>query len=102
MRELDDARDWMLTLGRKTAYEKVASFLRLIATAYDPERNDLDGVVRFELPLTRHEMADFLGLTTETVSRQMTALRKNGIIETIRSHIIIVHDWDALAQASGT
>lgn len=78
--ELNEARDWLLTLGRKTALEKVASFLLLIATHIDPEEETDSEIRRIELPLRRSEIADFLGLTTETVSRQLTNLRKKDII----------------------
>ncbi len=81
MRELDEARDWMLTLGRKTAIEKVASFLLLIASHIDPEREKSDKNIEVELPLKRADIADFLGLTIETVSRQLTNLRKKGVID---------------------
>lgn len=101
LRELDQARTWMLILGRMTAYEKVASFLNLIATASDPERDPEQTEVRIMLPLSRGEMADFLGLTTETVSRQMTALRKKGIIELERSQVVKVRDLEALSDACG-
>ncbi len=77
LNELDEARDWMLTLGRKTAQEKVASFLYLIASNINPEEGN---VCKFDLPLTRADIADFLGLTIETVSRQMTKLRRDGVI----------------------
>lgn len=80
-KELDEARDWMLTLGRKTAAEKVATFLYLIATHIDPERDAASDTIRFDLPLRRADIADFLGLTIETVSRQLTKLRKSGIVE---------------------
>ena len=79
--ELDAAREWMLFLGRRTAREKIASLLLIIA------RRDaslglipIDGAVEFELPLTREAMADYLGLTLETVSQQMSALQRDGVI----------------------
>ncbi|WP_340161531.1 helix-turn-helix domain-containing protein [uncultured Hoeflea sp.] len=80
LKELDEARDWMLTLGRKTASEKVASFLYLIATHINPDAGTVEGSMRFDLPLTRSDIADFLGLTIETVSRQLTKLRKDEVI----------------------
>ncbi|MFN7103297.1 MAG: Crp/Fnr family transcriptional regulator [Pseudorhizobium sp.] len=98
LRELDEARDWMLTLGRKTAQEKVASFLALIATHSDPEAEDKSV---FELPLSRADIADFLGLTIETVSRQMTKLRKEGIIHIENNRHVTVPDLDRLAAAAG-
>ena len=78
LRELDEARDWMVTLGRKTAAEKVASFLYLIASHSDPVRSE---VTSFDLPLSRADIADFLGLTVETVSRQLSKLKADGVIE---------------------
>jgi CRP/FNR family transcriptional regulator len=68
----------MVTLGRKTASEKVASFLYLIATQFDPAAGG--GRRAFDLPLTRTDIADFLGLTIETVSRQLSKLRAERIV----------------------
>jgi CRP/FNR family transcriptional regulator len=96
--ELDEARDWMLTLGRKTARERVASFLNLIASHFDTLNSD--GIC-FDLPLTRQDMGDFLGLTIETVSRQMTRLRNDGIIKVAHSRCVTVPSRARLAKASG-
>ncbi len=102
LKELDEARQWMLTLGRKTAAEKVASFLYMIAAQIDPER-DLDdmGPVTFDLPLTRADIADFLGMTIETVSRQFTKLRKDGVIKLDQSRHVTVPDLQRLRDATG-
>lgn len=99
LKELDEARDWMLTLGRKSAGEKVASFLYLIATHVDPEIEENHGNIRFELPLKRADIADFLGLTIETVSRQITKLRKSGVIEVENNRTVIVPKLDRLRAA---
>jgi CRP/FNR family transcriptional regulator len=100
--ELDAAREWMLLLGRKTAREKVASFLLLIhRRGLAPDQKTQDGEVRLELPLTREVMATYLGLTIETVSRQLTALRKDGIIETEGKKVIVIKDLTALMMESG-
>ena len=80
LRELDEAREWMVTLGRKTAAEKVASFVYLIATHLDPSTDNQASGRKFDLPLTRGDVADFLGLTLETVSRQLSKLRAERII----------------------
>lgn len=98
LKELDEARDWMLTLGRKTAQEKVASFLYLIATHIDPEEGDQQN---FDLPLSRADIADFLGLTIETVSRQMTKLRKEGVISIENNRHVSVSRLEQLRQAAG-
>jgi len=105
LKELDEAREWMVTLGRKTALEKVACFLYLIATHFDPayfdEEKKQEKDVVFDLPLTRADIADFLGLTVETVSRQFTKLRTEKIIEiTTRRHILIP-DLNILKKCCG-
>lgn len=100
--ELDAAREWMLLLGRKTAREKVASFLLLIhRRSLGVEGGGANREVRLELPLTREVMATYLGLTIETVSRQLTALRKDGIIEAEGKKVIIIKDLVALMMESG-
>ncbi len=100
--QLDEAREWMVTLGRKSAREKVASFLVMIARHSDPAPgSDEDGPVTFDLPLTRADMADFLGLTIETVSRQLTALRKTGAIRLESNRHVIVPDIDRLEGMMG-
>ncbi len=99
LEELDEAREWMLTLGRKSAAEKVASFLYLIAANIDPETADQGKRIRFELPLKRADIADFLGLTIETVSRQITRLRKAGIIELEQNRLLVVPDMGRLRAA---
>ncbi len=82
--ELDAAREWMLLLGRKTAREKIASYLAILARRARLSRGGAgakpSGTLSFDLPMTRETIADYLGLTIETVSRQFTALRKDGII----------------------
>ena len=96
--QLDQARDWMVTLGRKTAREKVASFLQLIASSSDPE-NKAENT--FELPLSRSDMGDFLGLTIETVSRQLTALKRDGVIKLEGSRRVFVPSPDRLSRETG-
>ena len=103
LRELDEARDWMLTLGRKTATEKVASFLYMVAAHINPEDEDQSRThIELELPLKRAEIADFLGLTIETVSRQLTNLRKQGVIEDVTRKSVVISDMDRLVQAVGS
>jgi CRP/FNR family nitrogen fixation transcriptional regulator len=74
MTNLERAHDHMLLLGRKTAQEKIATFLLDMAARI--AKGD-----RFELPMQRSDIADHLGLTIETVSRTLTQLAKNGLIE---------------------
>ena len=100
--ELDAAREWMLVLGRKTAREKIASLLSIIArrdASVSP--NGPVGPIVFDLPLTREAMADYLGLTLETVSRQMSALKKDGVILLEGKRHVTVPDMGRLMEEAG-
>ena len=100
--ELDAARDWMLLLGRKTAREKIASFLAIIARRATIENKVVPGqAIVFNLPLTREAMSDYLGLTLETVSRQISALRRDGIIKLEGNRHVIVPDMRRLLDETG-
>jgi CRP-like cAMP-binding protein len=79
MHELAAAQNQMLLLGRKTAFERMASFL-LDLPGHDPARPSAPGHVR--LPMKRAEIADYLGLTIETVSRVLTRMKLKGLIST--------------------
>jgi CRP-like cAMP-binding protein len=72
--DLAEARDHMLLLGRQTAMERIASFLLGMAA-----RNRDGGTVA--LPMTRQDIADYLGLTIETVSRTLSRLEDQGVLE---------------------
>lgn len=102
MDELDAAREWMLILGRKTAREKIASFLAILARRQAGlEKTPLAAGVRFELPITREAMGDYLGLTLETVSRQISALKKDGVIKVDGLRRIEVRDFAELLAETG-
>lgn len=74
MRSLERAQDHMLLLGRKSALEKIATFILDMS-----RRVSGDGAV--DLPMSRADIADHLGLTIETVSRTLTELERRGVIE---------------------
>lgn len=97
--ELDAARDWMILLGRKTAREKIATFLDLLARRAD--LNDAVGQVSLDMVMTRDQIANFLGLTLETVSRQLNALKKEGVISFSGGKHVTVIDMVALRDATG-
>ena len=98
--ELDEAREWMVTLGRKTAAEKIASLLLMIAHHVAPAADHTS--VRFDLPLTRADIADFLGLTIETVSRQLTKLRTDSVISIENNRHIVVPNLHRLRLRAGS
>ncbi|TBN42803.1 cyclic nucleotide-binding domain-containing protein [Paracoccus subflavus] len=100
--ELDAAREWMLLLGRKTARERIASFLTLLARREAAlHKRQPGGRMQIDLALTREAMADYLGLTLETVSRQISTLKREGVIELVGKRAIILTDFERLAEESG-
>lgn len=96
--ELDAARDWQVLLGRLTARERIAHFLLGLVRreATSTGRAPTDGPVHLALPISREMIADFLGLTIETTSRQFTALRKDGLIATPSARQIDIPDMARL------
>ena len=100
--ELDAAREWMLLLGRKTAREKIASLIAIIVRREASLKpGSRMGRVTVDLPLTREAMSEYLGLTLETVSRQLSALRKDGVIEFQGKRHVIIPDFDRLVEEAG-
>lgn len=95
---LQEARARMLMLARKSASEKVADFLlemaaKVGASGCSPSPG---GPLTFDLPLTRGQMADVLGLTIETVSRQLTRFKTSGFIMLPGSRAVTIADRAAL------
>ncbi len=100
MVELNASRDWMLLLGRKTAEERVATLFLMLAErecagACGHAASATSGTA-FTLPISRTDIADFLGLTIETVSRQVQRLKKLGILEFEGQRHVTVVDMAAL------
>ncbi len=95
-RELRSAQEQMLLLGRRHANERVASFLMRVASLAAAGAEGPG--TAFDLPMTRHDIADYLGLTVETVSRAFTALRRDGIIALPRSNRVVLLRPAALAE----
>lgn len=94
LNELDRAHEWMLLLGKKTATERIATLLlemsvRLGETGCTADKNGLD---IFELPLDRQQMGDVLGLTIETVSRQLSRLKADGVIALPDRRTVYIRD----------
>ena len=92
--EMSAAQDQMLLLGRKTAEERVVSFLLAI------HRKRARGA-EIELPMSRQDMADYLGLTIETVSRMMTSLTRRGLIAVGARHTVTLRKLSSLREIAG-
>jgi CRP/FNR family nitrogen fixation transcriptional regulator len=91
LRSLVRAQNHMLLLGRKSALEKIATFLLDMA-----ERTADDDAL--DLPMSRTDIADHLGLTIETVSRSFTQLERQGLIELPSARHVVLSNRAALER----
>jgi CRP/FNR family nitrogen fixation transcriptional regulator len=87
------AQEHLLVLGRQHAPERVAAFLLDMAVRQG-------GLSRFELPMSRMDIADYLGLTIETVSRVFTKLKEKGVIRLVSLRCVEIVKWQALREMS--
>jgi CRP-like cAMP-binding protein len=88
-------QDHLVMLGRQAAKERVASFLLLLA-----ERSEAEEGEAFEVPMSRQDMADYLGLTIETVCRALSDLKRSHVIGIPNVHQIVIKDTEALEDAA--
>lgn len=96
--ELRAAQEQMLLLGRKTAIERFSSFLLELSTR---DRRAGGEGREIQLPMTRAEIADYLGLTTETVSRVTSRLKTRGVIRLLTLHSLRIEKPAELAALAG-
>ena len=89
------AQNHLVILGRQSALERVASFLVQLI-----ERNRSINKITIDLPMTRLDIADYLGLTIETVCRMLAKLKKSAIIGIPNRHTITVRNVAALRRAA--
>jgi CRP/FNR family transcriptional regulator len=95
IRALDASLELVFTLGRKDSVRRVASFLWYMSYR-QRQLNQPENPVH--LPMGRADIADFLGLTTETVSRAFSELRRRGLVETRGIHDVAVTDLARLRE----
>jgi CRP/FNR family transcriptional regulator len=88
-RLLDSANELIFSLGRKTALQKVASFIWYVSYR-NRKLGQPDNPV--QLPMQRSDIADFMGLTVETVSRSLTQLKRSGVLRMPRPDLIEIVD----------
>ena len=98
--QLEASEDQMFLLGRKTAREKVVSFL--LAYANRTGADETGSLRCVNLPMTRADIADFLGLTTETVSRVFSSLAREKLISVGVSRSVHFHNVPELSRMTGT
>ena len=92
-RELTAAQDQIVRLGRTSAEERVATFLLSVAQR---ARSGSE----IDIPFGRLDIADYLGLTVETVSREISKLKRGGIISTRGPHKIVIKRLGGLRQVA--
>lgn len=103
LKDIDDAREWLTALGRKSAIEKISTFLLWLrgdGEHHCPYVQEVDGHEIVEFPFSRQEIANFLGLTLETVSRTLSKLNSGGTIKLIEANRIELTDVDQLYEIS--
>jgi CRP/FNR family nitrogen fixation transcriptional regulator len=84
----------LLILGRITASQKVGSFILEMATRLSAERGN-----SVALPMSRYDIADYLAVSVETVSRALTELKHRGAIKLLGTRIVRIVDREALEEA---
>lgn len=97
--DLFASRELIDLMGRRTALQRVAGFLKAMADA--ASTSPCHPAHRFDLPLSRGEMAGMLGLTIETVSRQLTRLEKDKVIARQGARGILLKDAARLGTLAG-
>jgi CRP/FNR family transcriptional regulator len=97
-RQLEDAYEHAYALGRRTATERVASFLLDLRASSCAK--SATGVL--QLPMTRGDIADFLGLTLETVSRTFSRLKSLGVIRLVAAQEVEIRDVERLKALAGS
>lgn len=97
--ELDQARRWMKALSSTRASHKIAVFLVEMADRIgEPGRNPAEIVLK--MPFSRQQIADLLGLTIETVSRQLSRLRLEQVIHSPNRNDLVIFDMAALRHSA--
>lgn len=92
--ELAATRDHLLCLAAKSAEAKLAAFLLALSRRNEELGGDPDQI---RLPMTRLDIADYLGLTIETVSRTLSKFKRNGLIDLPRATLVILKEPERLA-----
>ncbi|UHD45659.1 Crp/Fnr family transcriptional regulator [Aureimonas altamirensis] len=95
---LREARDGQIMLGRLAPVEKLSSFLLMMSTRMEARGLPANPV---PIPMSRTDIADYLGLTVETVSRSFTKLRNQQLIRLSDAHHVDIVDRRALAAVAG-
>jgi CRP/FNR family transcriptional regulator len=105
-RVVEDMLDVVYSLGQRTAVERLAVFLLYLRhwqrLTGDRARDAGTGLTEIQVPMSREDTADFLGLKKETVSRSFRDLENQGLIRRLSTHRVRVERLDGLRQMAGS
>jgi CRP/FNR family transcriptional regulator len=96
-KEIAAAQAHLVTLGRRSPIERLAA---LLIEFNDRGMGVKDGSGEVRIPIGRDEIGDYIGLESETVSRQFTRLKSDGYVSLTSPSRVVVRDWHALQQLS--
>ena len=99
--ELERTRNWMVLLGRKSAEQRLATFLLDMSARLAVGCEASGPIEEFDLPFSRSQVADILGLTIETVSRQFSRLKREGVIDLPSRRAVRIIDRSELEFQAG-
>ena len=91
--ELELAREWVVMLGGKSSYQRVAGFFSIFAQR---NKSNYGTKVQFTLPVSRSELAAYLSMELETVSRNITILKRKNLIELKSTREVVVPNIERL------
>ena len=98
-REIRDDQQMMLLLSKKTADERIATFLINLSARFSARGFSAN---QFRLPMSRNEIGNYLGLAVETVSRVFTRFQQNGLVAAEGKEVHILDSIGLCALAGGS
>lgn len=99
-RKVEDTQNLLITLTKKSSEARVAAFLVMLAERRVRRQENMEPI-RVSLPMSRVDIADYLGLSRETVSRRLTDLQSDGVIELPDIHTACIAGLEKLRQRAG-
>ena len=100
-RVLENSLDLIYSLGQRTAIERLSVFLLYIRRQYKASNPSIQNPNLVDLPMSRQDIADFLGLKKETISRSFSELEKQQLIERPNAHSALIKDIESLRNLAG-
>jgi CRP/FNR family transcriptional regulator len=100
-RKIEDTQDLMMTLTKTSSEARVAAFLVMLAERRSRRQGATAEGIEVNLPMSRLDIADYLGLSRETVSRRLNELKSLGLIDLPDTHTAQINRFDGLRRCAG-